>query len=301
MDRITGKIVAALAVKLTADEQEQIARKYTDNVAAYDAFLQGRAHYVRRTPDDFAKAVRYFERAIELDPNYGRAYAALALTYWESSQNFWTQSLGLSSWDEARMQAERYLQTAMNHPTSLVHQVASKMHTDSHQHEEAIAKAQRAIALNPNDANSYLTMAYALIYAGRPEEALDFVEKAMRLDPHYPAYYLLVLGLAHFSIEQYKEAANSFERALKRNPENYIPLIHLAAAYGYLGRKQEATAAIEEFKKVWPDLSVEDVSGPYAIMSKYKDPVDKDRLLDGLRKAGMPETEFELLRKAGEK
>ena len=302
-DRINQKIVTALAVKLTAGEQEQIARKYTDNVAAYDAFLQGRAHYVRRTPDDFARAVRYFKKAIELDPNYGRAYAALALTYWESSLNYWNKSLGVSSWDEARMQAERYLQTAMNHPTSLVHQVASKMHTDSHQHEEAIAKAQRAIALDPNDANSYLAMAYALIYTGRAKEAFDFVQKAMRLDPHYPGYYLFVLGLAHFSMEQYKEAANSFERALKRNPENYAPLIHLAAAYGHLGRKQEATAAIEEFKKVWPDLSVEDVSGPYAIMSKYKDPVDKDRLLDGLRKAGLPETPsiWDVLRKAEEK
>jgi TolB-like protein len=302
-DKITGKIVAALAVKLSGGEKEQIASKYTDNVAAYDAFLQGRAHYVRRTPDDFAEAVRYFEKAIELDPNYGRAYAALALTYWESSLNFWSKSLGVP-WQEARMQAERYLQTAMNRPTSLSYQVASKMHTDSHQHQEAIAKAQRAIALDPNDAYSYLAMAYAFIYAARPEEALDFVGKAMRLDPHYPAYYLLVFGLAHFSMEQFEEAATSFERALKRNPENYAPLIHLAAAYGHLGRKQEATAAIEEFKKVWPNLSVEDVSGPY-IMSKYKDPVDKDRFLDGLRKAGLPETPsisiWDVLRKAGEK
>jgi len=288
---------------LTAGEQEQIARKYTDNVAAYDAFLQGRAHYVQRTPDDFAKAVSYFEKAIELDPNYGRAYAALALTYWESSLNFWTQkSLGLSLW-EARMQAKGYLQTALSNPTSLVHQVASKMHTDSHEHEEAIAKAQQAIALDPNDANSYLAMAYALIYAGRPKEALDFVEKAMRLDPHYPAYYLFVLGLAHFSMEQFKEAANSFERALRRNPENYMPLIHLAAAYGQLGRKQEAKAAIEEFNKVVRStLTVEEfgtVGGPH-MMAKYKNPVDKDRFLDGLRKAGVPETPFDVLRKAGE-
>jgi len=174
------------------------------------------------------------------------------------------------------------------------------MHTDSHQHQEAIAKAQRAIALDPNDANSYLTMAYALIFAGRPEEALDFMGKAMRLDPHYPAYYLFVLGLVHFSMEQFEEAATSFDRALKRNPENYAPLIPLAAAYGHLGRKQEATAAIDEFKKTWPTLSVEDVSGPF-MMAKYKDPVDKDRLLDGLRKAGLPESRFEALRKAGEK
>ncbi len=295
-DRITGKIVAALAVKLKAGEKEQIARKYTDNVAAYDAFLQGRAHYVRCTPDDFAKAVRYFKKAIELDPNYGRCHAALALTYWESSLNFWNQSLGVS-WFEARLQAERYLQRAMNNPTSLVHQVASKMQTDRHEHEEAIAKAQRAIALDPNDANSYLAMAYALIYAGRPKEALDFVEKAMRLDPHYPAYYLFVLGLAQFGMEQFEAAANSFERALKRNPENYMPLIHLAAAYGHLGRKQEAAAAVDEINKVLSMFTLEFLNS--SRMFKYKESVDEDRPLDGLRKAGLPESPYDVPLKGG--
>ena len=298
-DKITQKIVAALAVKLTSGEQEQVVLKHTDNVAAYDAFLQGREHYVRRTPEDFAKAIRYFEKAIELDPNYGRAYAALALTYWESEHNFWNPSLGVS-WNEARMQAEIYLQKAMNNPTALAYQVASKIHVDQHEHKVAIAKAQRAIALDPNDANSYLAIAYALIYAGRPKEALDFVQRAMRLDPHYPAYYLFVLGLAHFSTEQFNEAANSFERTLKRNPENYMPLIHLAAAYAHLGREQEAAAAIEKLSKVLPIFSV-DFFASGRFTSRYKDPVDLDRLVDGLRKAGMPETEFELLRKAGEK
>ncbi len=297
-DKITQKIVAALAVKLTSGEQEQIVVKHTDNVAAYDAFLQGREHYVRRTAEDFAKAIRYFEKAIELDPNYGLAYAALALTYWESEHNFWNPSLGVS-WNEARMQAEIYLQKAMNNPTALAYQVASKIHVDQLEHEEAIAKAQRAIALDPNDGNSYLVTAYALIYAGRPKEALDFVQRAMRLDPHYPAYHLFVLGLAHFSMEQFNEAAISFERALKRNPKNYVPLIHLAAVYAHLGREQEAAAAIEKLTKVLPIFSVDFVSSPWT--SKYKDPVDLDRLLDGLRKAGMPETKFELLRKTGEK
>jgi tetratricopeptide (TPR) repeat protein len=121
----------------------------------------------------------------------------------------------------------------------------------------------------------------------------------MRLDPHYPAYHLFVLGLAHFSMEQFNEAAISFERALKRNPKNYVPLIHLAAAYAHLGREKEAAAAIQKLNKVLPIFSVDFVSSP--LTSKYKDPVDLDRLVDGLRKAGMPETQFELLRKAGEK
>jgi tetratricopeptide (TPR) repeat protein len=138
-----------------------------------------------------------------------------------------------------------------------------------------------------------------LIHAGRPEEALDFVKTAMRFDPNYPAYYLFVLGLAHFNRERFEEAANSFERALKRNPINYVPLIHLAAAYGHLGRKQEAAAAIQKLNKALPIVSVDFVSLPF--MSRYKDPVDKDRLLDGLRKAGLPETPYDVLYKAGEK
>jgi TolB-like protein/class 3 adenylate cyclase len=188
-DRITQKIVSALAVELASGEEARVVAKETDNIAAYDAFLQGREHYVRRTPDDWANAVGYFERAIELDPNYGEAYAALALIYCESTHNLWHESLG-ASWGKARDLAERYLQMAMDNPTPLAHQVASKMLIDSHKHEEALAEAERAVALDPNDANSYLAMANALIYAGRPKEAFDFVERAMRVDPHYPAYYL---------------------------------------------------------------------------------------------------------------
>jgi tetratricopeptide (TPR) repeat protein len=80
-DKITGKIVAALAVKFSEGERNQVAHKFTSSTGAYDAFLQGWAYYVLRTQDNFAKAIGYFEKAIELDPNYGRAYAALSSTY----------------------------------------------------------------------------------------------------------------------------------------------------------------------------------------------------------------------------
>jgi adenylate cyclase len=295
-DKITGEIVTALAVKLKSGEQEQVERKHTNNIAAYDAFLQGRAHYVRCTPDDYVKAVSYFGKAVELDPNYGQAYAALALTYWESSHNLWTFTLGVS-WKEARDRAERYLQTAMDNPSPLAHQAASKMLIDWHRYEEAIAEAQRAIALDPNDANSYLAMAYALIYSGRPKEAFDFVERAIRLDPHYPAYHLYVLGLAHFVMEEFDAAVPLFERALKRNPENYVPLIPLAAAYAHLGREQEAAATVEKLQKALPNIFTLSLLRRHPLWS-YKDPADQERLLEGLRKAGVPKTPYDALRKA---
>ena len=77
-DKVTQQIVAALSVKLTAGERERTAQHETNSPAAYDTFLKGWEHYRRRTPGDFAKAVAYFQRAAELDPRYGRAYAAQA-------------------------------------------------------------------------------------------------------------------------------------------------------------------------------------------------------------------------------
>jgi len=294
-DRITGKIVAALSVKLTSDEKEQVARMYTDSTSAYDEFLQGRAHYVRRTPGDYAEAVSCFEKAVALDPNYGQAYAALSLTYWESAHNLWTYNLGVS-WVEAGNRAERYLEMAMRNPSPLAYQAASRLHIDSQQHELAIAQAQRALALDPNDANSYLAIAYAVIYAGRPQEALNFIEKAMRLNPHYPDYYLYILGLAHFHLDQYEEAVTLFEKAVKLNPVNYVPLIPLSAAQAQLGREQEAAATLDKLQKALPAIVTIALVKRGSLYS-YKNPADRDRLLAGLRKAGMLESPYDALRK----
>lgn len=152
-DSITGKIVAALAVKLTAGEEVHIAHKETTNIAAYDSFLQGWAHYVRCTPDDYAKAIPYFEKAVDLDPHYGQAHAALASLYWESFYRLRHTSLGVS-WRETKVRADTYLKAAMGNPTPLAYQVASKMLIGSSDHEEANAKAEQSISLDPNDANS---------------------------------------------------------------------------------------------------------------------------------------------------
>jgi TolB-like protein/class 3 adenylate cyclase/Flp pilus assembly protein TadD len=294
-DRITGEIVTAMSVKLTSDEKEQVARKYTASTSAYDEFLQGRAHYVRRTPADYAKAVSCFEKAVELDPDYGQAYAALSLTYWESAHNLWTYNLGVS-WAEAQTRAERYLKMAMQNPSPLAYQAASRLHTDWLQHKTAVEQAQRALALDPNDANCYLAIAYALIYAGRPQEALAFVEKAMRLDPHYPDYYLFILGLAHFHLDRYEEAVTLFEKALRLNPVNYVPLIPLAAAQAQRGRQQEAAAALDKLQKALPAIVTIALVKRGSLFS-YKNSADRKRLLAGLRKAGMLESPYDALRR----
>jgi len=286
-NNITQKIVAALAVKLSAGEQEKVTRKETDNIEAYDAFLKGWEHYRRWTPEDFRKAIPYFERAIELDPNYGRAYAAVASVYMEGYLRAWDWShvLGLSA-EAMPSLAGEYLQTAKKDPTPLSHQVASKWFRILLYPEEAVAEAERAIALDPNDAGGYMAMADALIYSGKPEEAVDFVKKAMRLDPHNLANYLYTLGLAHFGMEQFQEAASFFERAFKLNPKmGLVQRGYLAASYGYLGQEEKASTEldkhqIKEVRELY-DLYVK-YEGAY-----YKNPKDRARLLDGLRNVGL--------------
>jgi TolB-like protein/class 3 adenylate cyclase len=286
-DKITQKIVAALAVKLSADEQEKVTRKETDNIEAYDAFLKGWEHYRRWTPEDFRKAIPYFERAIELDPHYGRAYAAVASVYTEGYLRAWDWPtvLGLSSEAMPSMAGE-YLQTAQDYPTPLAHQVASKWFRILLYPEEAVAEAGRAIAVDPNDADGYMAMADALIYSGKPEEAVDFVKKAMRLDPHNVANHLYTLGLAHFGMEQFQEAASFFERAFKLNPEMGLAQRgYLAASYGYLGQEEKARTELDK-------LEIKEVRELYDLYVKYegayyKNPKDRARLLDGLRNVGL--------------
>jgi adenylate cyclase len=286
-NKITQKIVAALAVKLSAGEQEKVTRKETDNIEAYDAFLKGWEHYRRWTPEDFRKAIPYFERAIELDPNYGRAYAAVASVYMEGYLRAWDWShvLGLSA-EAMPSLAGEYLQTAKEDPTPLSHQVASKWFRILLYPEEAVAEAERAIALDPNDAGGYMAMADALIYSGKPEEAVDFVKKAMRLDPHNLANYLYTLGLAHFGMEQFREAASFFEKAFKLNPKmGLVQRGYLAASYGYLGQEEKASTELDK-------LQIKEVRELYDLYVKYegayyKNPKDRARLLDGLRNVGL--------------
>ena len=292
-DKVTLNVVTALAVELTKDDRERVSRRGTGNPQAYDVFLKGWQHYLRQTPEDFRFAIVHFKKAVELDPKYGRAYAALAATYWEASSRFWDLALGFSRPHEAQFQAEQFLTKAMRDPTPLTHQVASAMLLHTHQHDEAIAEARRAIAGDPNDADGYVALANVLSFTGRASEALEQVERAIRLNPHYPPYYLYQLGLARFGMKRLDKAATSLERALTLNRDDYWSQRLLLATYGLLGRRTDAAKLLETIKgnekSGW--LAVLD---PLTIRAStywypFAERADVERFAEGLRKAGVPE------------
>ncbi len=290
-DKVTRNIADALAVRLTATDQLAIGQHETGVPAAYDALLRGWQHLRRETPEDYARAIPYFEEAAKLDPNYGRAYAALAMVYILSYDLSWTYTLGVSEF-EARARAKRYLREAQRHPTAFSHQVAALILWIDSQPNKALAELKEAIALESGDAFLYAYMGGVLTATGRPAEAIPHIRTAMRLDPHYPPIFNYFLGLAQFRMGKFEEAAASFATAARLNPEHEYAFAALAAAYGHLGRREDAMSAIARYN----DLRVGRGGIPLSIASApgccFSIRADLRELQTGLRLAGVPEFLF---------
>ena len=288
-DEITKSIATALEVILTEDEKRRVARRYTDVLEAYDLFLRGRNYlfagretgvFMRGTREAHLQAREMFEKAIGLDPKFAAAYAEKSITY------FFNFVMPLSREEELLGPALEAAQrsVALDDSLPLAHARLSWVYLARREHEAAIAEGKRAIALDPNDAENHAQLGNILNWAGKPEEAIGFIEKAMRLNPLYPFNYSFYLGHAHFLLGQHEEAIALMNRALTR-AGSFLPLrLHLAVLYQKLGQQEEAKAQVTEALKTFAWASIEDTRQ----RSLYKGAL-LERYLDGLRKAGMPE------------
>jgi hypothetical protein len=179
----------------------------------------------------------------------------------------------------------------MNNPVSLVHALQSERYLNLRLHEKALAEAEKALSLDPNDPTCHAAMAEALVMGGRPEEAVDYARKGMRLDPQNPSRYLKLMGRAHFCMGEMKKAVRSYEDSNKYNPGLGSEKLILAAACAHLGRDEEARALLEKHKNRW----VENVGdrAPYLFRMimfflPFKSHPPVDLLVEGLRKAKFP-------------
>ena len=152
-------------------------------------------------------------------------------------------------------------------------------------HDVAISEAERAIVLNPNFAEGHVSLGEALHYSGRSEEALAYFDRAMVLNPHFPDVLFHFQALALFQLGKYEKAVGLLKRRLARNPGTDVSRALLAASYGHLGRLDEARAEWREVLRVNPDYSLE----YRRKVLPYKYPEDFERIVDGLRKAGIVE------------
>ncbi len=280
-DEVTQMIVSALAVKLTADEEERLSQAAKANPEAYDTLLRGLELFRRFTLETHVQAREFFEKAVALDPTFARAYADLSLTLGENVAEGWTDAPGLSNQRSLEV-AQHAL--ALDDSLPVVHFALSTAYSYLKRHDEAIAAAQRTVELDSNYADGYAQLASSLNYAGRPEAGLAAIRKAMRLNPRHPFYYVWILGQSHFFMGRTEQAAAQFEKVVESNPHFSTGHLSLAAAYGVLDRVEDAEWEVEEVLTLLPDLTLERVRQS----DSYRDPAHMDLYVNGLRKAGLP-------------
>jgi adenylate cyclase len=281
-DDVTTHIVSALALNLTRGDRRSIVAERTDNQEAYDCFLRGRELWWAFSKEGNREAERLLRRAAELDPRFAPAFAFLAAALANGYSNEWSDDPA-----QALKEAEKAAQEAVRLDERYPYALWSLAMTLSWERrlDEALSAAEKAIAFNPNFADGHSMVGVLLNFVGRSEEAVKRFDRAMTLDPHFPSLLLFFRAQATYNLGQYPEAVTLLKRRILRNPETDSSRALLAAAYGQMGLVEEAREAWRELQRVNPDFSLEQ----RRTVLPYKNPADFERIVEGLRKAGIGE------------
>lgn len=279
-DDIVAHIAAALEIKLTEEEKQRMAARYTVSMAAYDAFLRGRTAFALRTAEDNVLARTSFEHAIELDPNFARAYSALALTYTHDFRFGWHAAPSVSL---ARAYALARKAVELDEQLPQAQWVLGHVHLHRHEYDQAKHAGQRAIRLDPNFADAYMALANSMIYTEDAAAALPLIRKAMRLNPRYPAQYAEILGQAYYFLDRHEEAVATLRDATERNANMLPSYIFLAAAQSGLGNTNEAKWTVDQLRTLMPSIG----SGDVAEMFPIQNPARAAMIVERLRRVGL--------------
>ena len=280
-DDVTHRIVDALKVTLSPAEKARLADVKASNIAAYDCVLRGREFMLGKdkTRETFEQAIKFFKKAVELDPNYSQAYACLGFGHMFNYQNRWSDDPD-SSLPIAKQYARQAIEKDPNEPLArCVSALAASYERDL---DLAKSEIEIAISLNPNLALAHNIRGTILNFSGQPLEAIPEIELAMRLDPALSPQFLHFLGLANLLAGKYETAAALLKQRIVLVPGTDFTRAILASALGHLGD-------VEEARRVWRELK--EINPKYSFREHYsRQPFrqeDVERIAVGLTKAGL--------------
>lgn len=277
-DEITTETARALAIHISRTEQRRAIAKPTDSLEAYDYVLRARPALQHPQRSSAAEARAWLRRAIELDPNYAAAYAALAESYYNDVSMGWAES-PTESMGRAEQMAVRAL--TLDDSEVRAHIVLGRVHIFRQQYEEARTDMDRAIAVNPNDARAIAGRGNALMWIGRTDEAIEALELAQHIDPDLNALDCFALSLAYYLKGRYGPSIAQAELNLTKTEAARFSQIVLAAAYAQQDRGDEAARIVSTIRSTDPMFD------PQSFGSKFLRPGDLEKLRDGFRKAGL--------------
>jgi adenylate cyclase len=276
---IARRVVGAAAVKLTRFERDRALAKPTESLAAYEYVLRGRENFSRTTRDSNDEAQDMFQRAIDLDPSYAAAYAELGLTLIEAVASGWT---GFIADDLARAETLAQKALLLDSASTSAYRLLAEVHLARRRFDLALGQIDRALEINPSDAESFLTRGTILVWAGRAAEALPWLEGALRLD-NANARATVLLGTAYYFLDRYSACVEAMDHALAgghgRNTQITGRSV-LAAAYAQLDSRLDAERERGAAMRIAPNLDAERFASQFGTQTAH------DHMLEGLKKAG---------------
>lgn len=277
-DELTAAIVATLPGRVEAATRDRAARKPTENMAAYECALAAKVLHHRSAKEDNPEAMRLIERAIELDPNYAHAHAWKACIVGQQMTYGWCEvDAGLRIIEDEVSRA-----LALDDSDSDVHRILAALKLRQNDHDKAVYHQARALSLNPNDDLIVVQQGEILTWLGQSEEGIEWIRKAMRLNPYHPARFWHHLGRAYFVARRYAEALDAVQHIAA---PDHVHLALLAAAHAQMGNQAAAADCSREVLKRMPEFRVDK---DYLPTLHYKRESDLAHHREALLQAGLP-------------
>jgi TolB-like protein len=277
-DRIARRIAGTLASNLQQIALQRSLRKPTDNLDAYDLLLRARALVAESSRSSNRQARSLLERAVQLSPGYSDAYAELAETYFQRATFGWSE-FAQSDVETAIRLAQKAID--LDEACVVAHSVLARAYTAIRKYDLGLAESERALMINPSDAEVLLARAAVLLWTGRIEQSINATELAMRLNVNIGPEAALNLGIAYLLARRYTDAVRMLEAMRARYPNHPLIDFPLAAAYAELGRTADALDAADVGRRKNPHFEL------VTFGSRFEDPALQKRVQDSLRKAGV--------------
>lgn len=277
-NEVVQSIVAVLTRRLEAADLDRVNRKPT-SLMSYDYVLRAKYHHHRVTEEDNARALQMVEMALTLDANHAQAHAWLACILGQAMiRGFTPQS------ERNFKRAFEAAETArsLDDNDAECHRILCEIHLIRRDYDRAQYHQERALSLNPNDPRMVAQRGHLLTWLGQASEGVEWIEKALRLDPAQPDdHYVKSLVVLH-AARRYANAARAFSRVAR---PQYFTRAHMAACVAELGEIDKARAYVAEVLKLKPIFHVD----RYASTLPFREQPDRDHVRRGMLKAGLPQ------------
>jgi adenylate cyclase len=277
-DEVTQAIVATLPGRVEAASRERAARKTPDSLAAYEWVLTAKVLHHRSQREANAQAQEMLDRAIALDPKYAHAHAWKACVLGQTWVNGWCEDREAT---QERIFEELQTALALDDNDSDVHRILAAVHVIRNLHDLAQYHQQRALSLNPNDDLIVVQQGELLTWLGEAAQGVEWIRKAMRLNPYHPERFWSHLGRAHFVARDYLQAADAFRRI---TAVQFAHHAFLAACHARLGDATNARLQADAVLALAPAFTVD----AYLQTLYYKRDEDRTHHRDSLLQAGLP-------------